>query len=397
MGHGRVVTIDIENMHEIAHPRITFLVGDSVAVDIVAKVRSAVEDAGGPVMVILDSDHGDPHVARELEAYSRFVTDGSFLLCQDGVMDVLPALRQRPARAAARDPGIPGPSPGIRGGRGAERAVPDHASPDGMAAAPRARGQGGRLNTRIEPTSRPEVCRRADYRPASAQEEFIVPLLRACIEERWPGIRPRPPRGGTGGARHRLRPPAVPRPARGAGLFLRRPRHAAEPGRDRRRARRDRRGAPRRAGRRCPVRPAPLHRGHGARRGLGHGLPELRLPPGQGRDRRRDVPHVLPPARGALRLLEADAPRPGLLRAAGRPCAWSSGMGPATPGTSSAPCWAASAPKRPGPGSCPGPAPRAARAAWPLLLGLLRRRVLPRLIRLRGPVYLSNVVILERP
>jgi cephalosporin hydroxylase len=104
MGHGRVVTIDIETMHEITHPRITFLVGDSVAVDIVAKVRSAVDDAGGPVMVILDSDHGAPHVARELEAYSRFVTDGSFLLCQDGVMDVLPALGN----------GLPGPLPAIR-------------------------------------------------------------------------------------------------------------------------------------------------------------------------------------------------------------------------------------------------------------------------------------------
>ena len=104
MGHGRVVTIDIEKMHEISHPRITFLVGDSASADIVAKVRSAVDAAGGPVMVILDSDHSAPHVARELEAYSRFVTDGSFLLCQDGVMDVLPALSN----------GLPGPLPAIR-------------------------------------------------------------------------------------------------------------------------------------------------------------------------------------------------------------------------------------------------------------------------------------------
>ena len=67
------------------------------------------------------------------------------------------------------------------------------------------------------------------------------------------------------------------------------------------------------------------------------------------------------------------------------------------PGTSWAPCWASVRPEAAGRRvPVPGRA-RAARAAWPLLLGLLRRRVLPRLIRLRGPVYLSNVVVLERP
>ena len=104
MGHGRVVTVDVEKMHEISHPRITFLVGDSVGPEVVERVRSAVDAADGPVMVILDSDHSEPHVARELEAYSPFVTDGSFLLCQDGVMDVLPALSN----------GLPGPLPAIR-------------------------------------------------------------------------------------------------------------------------------------------------------------------------------------------------------------------------------------------------------------------------------------------
>jgi cephalosporin hydroxylase len=104
MGHGQVVTVDVEKMHEISHPRITFLIGDSAGPDVVGRIRSAAEDAGGPVMVILDSDHSEAHVARELEAYSPLVTEGSFLLCQDGVMDVLPALSN----------GLPGPLPAIR-------------------------------------------------------------------------------------------------------------------------------------------------------------------------------------------------------------------------------------------------------------------------------------------
>jgi cephalosporin hydroxylase len=104
MGHGRIVTVDVEKMHEVSHPRVTFLIGDSVGPDVVGQVRSAVDAAKGPVMVILDSDHSKPHVARELEIYSPFVTEGSFLLCQDGVMDVLPALSN----------GLAGPLPAIR-------------------------------------------------------------------------------------------------------------------------------------------------------------------------------------------------------------------------------------------------------------------------------------------
>ena len=50
-----------------------------------------------------------------------------------------------------------------------------------------------------------------------------------------------------------------------------------------------------------------------------------------------------------------------------------------------------------GPGLLARAGARAARAAWPYLLGLLRRRVLPRVIQLQGPVYLSNVVVFEKP
>jgi cephalosporin hydroxylase len=90
MDHGRVLTIDIERLHELDHPRIEFVLGDSVSDPVVAAVREAASSADGPVMVILDGDHSRDHVARELELYGPLVTPGSVLLSQDGIIDTSP-------------------------------------------------------------------------------------------------------------------------------------------------------------------------------------------------------------------------------------------------------------------------------------------------------------------
>jgi cephalosporin hydroxylase len=82
VGHGRVITIDIRAAARVTHPRITFLVGDSTSAEILGQVRRAAADAGR-VLVILDSDHHAPHVARELRAYREFVTPGSYLVVED--------------------------------------------------------------------------------------------------------------------------------------------------------------------------------------------------------------------------------------------------------------------------------------------------------------------------
>jgi cephalosporin hydroxylase len=84
---GEVVTIDIVQIHDVDHPRISFLHGSSTDPEIVDQVRSRVADAAGPVMVILDGNHDRDHVAAELELYAPFVTPGSLLLSQDGVID----------------------------------------------------------------------------------------------------------------------------------------------------------------------------------------------------------------------------------------------------------------------------------------------------------------------
>jgi cephalosporin hydroxylase len=103
MEKGNVVTVDIEKMHDLTHPRIEWLIGSSLAPEILSRVAARVAAADGPVMVILDSDHSQSHVAGELESYSPFVTPGSYLLVQDGIIDALPMF------ANAR----PGPLPAL--------------------------------------------------------------------------------------------------------------------------------------------------------------------------------------------------------------------------------------------------------------------------------------------
>jgi len=87
MGHGDVLTIDIEELHDLDHPRIEFLLGSSTDDAVLARVRERAAAADGPVMVILDALHDRDHVARELELYAPLVTPGSYLLSQDGVID----------------------------------------------------------------------------------------------------------------------------------------------------------------------------------------------------------------------------------------------------------------------------------------------------------------------
>jgi len=103
MGKGEVMTIDVERMHDISHPRVTYLIGSSTSDEIVDVVRAKALSCSGPVMVILDSDHAQAHVRRELECYGPLVSPGSYCLVQDGVIDTLAVF------SSAR----PGPLPAI--------------------------------------------------------------------------------------------------------------------------------------------------------------------------------------------------------------------------------------------------------------------------------------------
>lgn len=82
LGHGRVVTIDIDAAEgRPIHPRITYLLGSSTDPGIVEQVRR--QASGKRTMVILDSDHSQAHVAAELTAYRDVVSVGSYLVVED--------------------------------------------------------------------------------------------------------------------------------------------------------------------------------------------------------------------------------------------------------------------------------------------------------------------------
>ena len=95
MQHGRVITVDIEKLHDLSHPRITYLIGDCAGPKIVEQIRAEAAKADGPVFVVLDSDHSAAHVAKEMAAYAPLVTPGSYLHVQDGVIDQVPSLRKK--------------------------------------------------------------------------------------------------------------------------------------------------------------------------------------------------------------------------------------------------------------------------------------------------------------
>ncbi|RKX41745.1 MAG: hydroxylase [Thermotogae bacterium] len=93
---GRVIGIDIEirphnreaiESHQL-FPLITLIEGDSVSPSVVDQVKSMVK-IDETVMVILDSCHTREHVLKELEAYHDLVTQGSYIVVNDGFMKYL--------------------------------------------------------------------------------------------------------------------------------------------------------------------------------------------------------------------------------------------------------------------------------------------------------------------
>ena len=95
LGRGRVITIDVEQLSKIEHPRIEYVIGSSVDEETAAHIRERVRELKpSRVMVMLDSDHSGPHVLRELELYAPLVPIGGHLLVQDGCIDELRIMRK---------------------------------------------------------------------------------------------------------------------------------------------------------------------------------------------------------------------------------------------------------------------------------------------------------------
>lgn len=88
-GSGRVVSIDIDSVSRQvpSHERITFLIGDSAAPEMVAQAMALLPAERGPIFLILDSDHKHVHVLRELRAWVPKLRKGDYLVVEDTIVN----------------------------------------------------------------------------------------------------------------------------------------------------------------------------------------------------------------------------------------------------------------------------------------------------------------------
>lgn len=97
IGKGEILGIDIDirkhNKIEIEkHPmakRITMIQGSAIDPLIVEKIKIFAEDKK-TVLVCLDSNHTHEHVLAELEMYSPFVSENSYIIVFDTIVENLP-------------------------------------------------------------------------------------------------------------------------------------------------------------------------------------------------------------------------------------------------------------------------------------------------------------------
>lgn len=89
IGVGQVISLDIDrSRYRVSHPRIVELTGDCSAPEIVGKVAALCQ--GRRTLVIHDGDHRREAVLRDLELYAPLVSPGSYLIVEDGILDLFP-------------------------------------------------------------------------------------------------------------------------------------------------------------------------------------------------------------------------------------------------------------------------------------------------------------------
>ncbi len=103
LGHGEVISIDINPQATIPHPRINYVQGSSTDPEILRRLAQWLRQrAAQTLLIVLDSDHAAPHVERELESYAQLVPVGSYIHVQDGSIDELPCFQKaRPGPKSA--------------------------------------------------------------------------------------------------------------------------------------------------------------------------------------------------------------------------------------------------------------------------------------------------------
>lgn len=95
VGHGEVVSIDIDDSHRATrprHPRITYIHGSSIAAPVVERVFDLVSNRPN-ALPILDSEHARDHVLEELRIYRKLVPAGGYLIVEDTNINGHPTYR----------------------------------------------------------------------------------------------------------------------------------------------------------------------------------------------------------------------------------------------------------------------------------------------------------------
>ena len=87
LGHGTVVSIDVDrSQYRANHPRIVTITSDSLAPETIARVSELCR--GRAVLAVHDGNHTKEHVLKDLQAYSKLVSVGSYFIVEDGIIDL---------------------------------------------------------------------------------------------------------------------------------------------------------------------------------------------------------------------------------------------------------------------------------------------------------------------
>lgn len=75
--------------------RIHLYNGSSVDPAIESKISSRIKE-GDKVLLLLDSNHTHQHVLNELEVYSKYISEGGYIIVSDTIIEEIPEQKHRP-------------------------------------------------------------------------------------------------------------------------------------------------------------------------------------------------------------------------------------------------------------------------------------------------------------
>lgn len=87
IGKGTIISVDIDrSKFNVRHPRIVLVTGNSSSPEVAAQVSELCR--GKSVLVLHDGDHRKEPVLKDLEVYAPLVSLDSYLIVEDGIIDL---------------------------------------------------------------------------------------------------------------------------------------------------------------------------------------------------------------------------------------------------------------------------------------------------------------------